>query len=248
MFTLWLNLWFHSMHTFSYFVTKLVIHNVQNYLCKIVSFLQAASYRKLLYNKEIPKYRTMVEDFYNSVTQMQRVSKSALDEDLKEICDVSFLTVVIFDLFKGHCYFPHVVNMLWQGSDYFYTTCKWHKWPIQKKKTWQVANPKKKNMYLCHFEQPTTSWTAQLVIFQQWLCNCLLAVRFLHWPAVPQYPSTGCVQCIDTFSLHWGADNGDLSLSLFTNIYLINCSSLWAVLQLLGRFLAFQLSCVSVGI
>ena len=37
----------------------------------------------------------MVEDFYNSVTQMHRVSKSALDEDLKEICEVSLFVCLL---------------------------------------------------------------------------------------------------------------------------------------------------------
>ncbi|XP_072025087.1 plexin-A2-like [Amphiura filiformis] len=45
-----------------------------------------APYRRLLYNREIPKYRDMVKGYYSSVSQMQRITKSTLDKDLRDIC------------------------------------------------------------------------------------------------------------------------------------------------------------------
>ena len=51
-----------------------------------------ASYRKLLYNQEIPKYRKMVEEYYNSISQMQEVSKKTLDQDFMEISKVIWVS------------------------------------------------------------------------------------------------------------------------------------------------------------
>ncbi|XP_072025086.1 plexin-A2-like [Amphiura filiformis] len=45
-----------------------------------------APFNKLLYNREMPKYREMVDTYYSSVSVMDAVSKRSLDGELTNIC------------------------------------------------------------------------------------------------------------------------------------------------------------------